>query len=161
MLIFDSHNDPIILDDADDPILTDTYWVLDLQMMDYTLAPLLMVEEIVDETVELNINGFKFILPAMWHILVVDIETQQIDVARLKKIAAKDFNAFVFGPKKSRHESIPISFSNFYSYKHNYGPSLFKHQMLCHPIDNESWINIAPSDSYNKYLKNKVSGDIV
>ena len=43
----------------------------------------------------------------------------------------------------------------------NIGPSLGKHQMLCHPISPTEWINVSPSDTYNKHLKNSVIGDIV
>jgi hypothetical protein len=161
MLIFDNNNEPIILDNVESPVLTDTFWVLDLDIMDYTLASLLVLEEIIAPTIELNIKGFKFPLPANWNILVVDQETNQLDVVQLKKIAGKDFYAFAFGANKSRHDGVHISVSNYYPSKHNVGPSLFKHQMLCHPIDSETWINVSPSDGYNKYLKNKVSGDII
>lgn len=161
MLIFDTQGDAIILDNVETPVLTDDFWVLDFQMMDYTLANLLVLEEIIAPTIELNINGFKFPLPASWNILVVDQETNQLDIVLLKKIAGKDFYAFAYGPNKSRHDWVHVSVSNYYPSKHNVGPSLQKHQMLCHPIDAETWINVSPSDGYNKYLKNKVAGDIL
>ncbi len=161
MLIFDTHDEPIILENVETPVLTDDFWVLDLQMMDFTLAQLLVLEEIVGPTIELNINGFNFCLPSSWNILVIDQETNQLDIVQLKKVAGKDFFAFTYGPNKSRHDWVHISVSNYYPNKHNVGPSLFKHQMLCHPIDAETWINVAPSDGYNKYLKNKVAGDIL
>lgn len=161
MLIFDTHNQPIILENVDTPVLTDDFWVLDLQMEDYTLAPLMVLEEITGRSVELNINGFKFPLPTKWNILIIDPETNQLDVVVLKKVAGKDFYAFVYGPNKSRHDWVHVSVSNYFPSKLNVGPALFKHQMLCHPIDAESWINVSPSDGYNKYLKNKVAGDIL
>jgi len=161
MLIFDDQNQAIILDNVETPVLTENYWVLDLQIMDYTLAQLMVLEEIIAPTVELDIRGFKFLLPLNWNILVVDQETQQIDIVVLKKVAGRDFTAFIYGPDKSRHESSRISVTNFYPNHHNVGPSLMKNQMMCHPIDAESWINVAPSDGYNKYLKDKVAGDIL
>lgn len=161
MLIFDNKSEPIILDDADAPVLTDHFWVLDFQMMDYTMSHLLVLEEIIGKTVELNINGFQFTLPASWNILVVDPDTHQLDIAQLKKVAGKDFYAFTYGPNKSRSDMVRISMSNYYLNRVNVAPSLFKHQMLCHPIDAETWINVAPSDGYNKYLKNKVAGDLL
>lgn len=161
MLIFDNNNEAIILDNVETPVLTDDFWVLDFQIMDYTLANLMVLEEIIAPTIELNINGFRFPLPANWNILVVDPETNQLDIVLLKKIAGKDFFAFTFGPNKSRHDMVHVSVSNYFPSKHNVGPSLFKHQMLCHPIDADTWINVSPSDGYNKYLKNKVAGDIV
>ena len=161
MLIFDNDNSPIIIDDAESPVLADDFWVLDFQIMDFTLSKLLVIEEIKSPTVELNIRGYQFTLPAYWNILVIDPETNQLDVAVLKKIAGKDFYAFTYGPSKARHDMVHISVSNYYPNHYNVGPSLFKHQMLCHPIDMDTWINVSPSDGYNKYLKNKLAGDIV
>jgi len=161
MLIFDNKNEAIILDNVEAPVLTDDFWVLDFQMMDYTLAHLLVLEEIIGKSVELNISGFKFILPASWNILVVDPDTHQLDIVPLKKVAGKDFYAFTYGPDKSRHDMVRITMSNYYLNRCNVAPSLFKNQMLCHPIDAETWINVSPSDGYNKYLKNKVAGDII
>jgi len=161
MLIFDNNNNPIILDKIDSPVLTDNYWVLDFQLMDFTLSKLLILEEIISPAIELNINGFVFNLPASWNILVIDKETSQLDIIPLQKVAGKDFFAFTYGPNKLRHDFVHISVSNYYPNKCNISPSLFKHQMLCHPIDSETWINVSPSDSYNKYLKDKVAGDIL
>ncbi len=161
MLIFDNNSNAIILDNVEAPVLTDHFWVLDFQLMDYTLASLLVLEEIISPTVELNINGFRFPLPASWNILVVDPETSQLDIVLLKKVAGSDFYAFAYGPNKSRYETVHVSVSNYFPNKLNVGPSLFKHQMLCHPVDSDTWINVSPSDGYNKYLKNAVAGDII
>jgi len=43
----------------------------------------------------------------------------------------------------------------------NVGPLLNKHQMLCHPISQEAWVNVSPTDVFNKYLKEKIVGDII
>lgn len=161
MLIFDKDNEPIILDDADSPVLTDSFWVFDMQILDFTLTQLMVLEEIIAPTAEININGFAFPVPTTWNILVVDTETQMLDLVQVKKVAGKDFNAFTFGPNKSRHEAARISVSNYWPNKHNVGPSLQKHQMLCHPIDQDTWVNISPSDGYNKYLKECVAGDLI
>lgn len=161
MLIFDNNNRAIILDDIYTPMVTDHFWALDLQLMDFTLSQLMVLEEIVAPTIVLSIWGFEFPLPANWNILVVDDDTQQLDVIELKDVAGKEFRALVFGPEKARHEMAVISVADYHPNKLNVGPSLFKHQMLCHPISPDAWVNVAPSDGYNKYLKEKVAGDIV
>lgn len=161
MLIFDNNNTPIILEDIYTPTIADHFWVLDLQIMDFTLAQLVVLEEIVAPTIVLSILGFEFPLPANWNILVVDEETQQLDVVEIKDVAGKEFRAMIYGPGKARHELALISAADFYPNKLNVGPSLFKHQMLCHPVAPDAWVNVAPSDGYNKYLKEKVAGDIV
>lgn len=161
MLIFDNNNDAIVLESIYTPTDTEYIWVLDLAMMDYTLAPLLVLEEVVSPSIELLVGGFAFTLPTNWNILVVDVETMQIDVVEVSELAGKEFVALVYGPDQTRIETEVITVTNYHPNYVNVGPSLNKHQMLCHPISPTSWINVAPSDSYNKYLKNKIAGDII
>ena len=67
MLIFDDRNRTVILDDIHTPTPADYMWVLDLQMMDYTLTPLLVLEEVVGASVKLRIRGFEFWMPFQVH----------------------------------------------------------------------------------------------
>jgi len=161
MLIFDNNNQAIILDSIHTPTLADHMWVLDLNMMDYTLAPLLVLEEVVSPSIELMIDGFRFVLPANWNMLVADDDTMQLDVVEISDLAGKEFKALVYGPNKLRADLSVISVTDYHPNFQNVGPSLNKHQMLCHPISPDSWVNVAPSDSYNKYLKECTAGDII
>lgn len=161
MLIFDNNNDAIILESIYTPTLADHVWVLDLAIMDFTLAPLLVLEEVVSPSIELMVRGFKFVLPANWNVLVTDEETMQLDVVEVAELAGKEFKALVYGPDLPMPELEVITVTNYHPNYQNVGPSLNKHQMLCHPISPTAWINVAPSDSYNKYLKNISTGDII
>ena len=161
MLVFDNNNQALILDSIHTPTITDHIWVLDLNMMDFTLAPLLILEEIVAPTIELMILGFRFVLPANWNILVVDDETLQLDVVEISELAGREFRVFLYGPNRPRHEMAVASVTDFHPNFHNVGPSLSKHQMLCHPVAPDLWVNVAPSDTYNKYLKDAVAGDLI
>ena len=167
MLVFDNNNDALILDSIHTPTIADHIWVLDLQMLDFTLAPLLVLEEIVSPSIELMIrtpvipDGFRFVLPANWNILVADPESMQLDVVEIAEVAGKEFRAMLFGPEHSMVDTAVISATDYYPSHHNVGPSLSKHQMLCHPVAPLTWVNVAPSDTYNKYLKNLVSGDLI
>ena len=161
MLVFDNNNNALLLDSIYVPTLADHIWVLDLNIQDFTLAPLLVLEEIVAPTIELQILGFRFPLPANWNVLVVDDDTMQLDVVEVSEVAGKEFKALVYGPEQPRHELATISVSNYHPNFHNVGPSLYKYQMLCHPVAPGLWVNVAPSDTYNKYLKEKVAGDLV
>lgn len=161
MLIFNECNDTIILDSIHTPILSEYMYVLDLNMMDYTLVPLLVLEEIVAPTIELRINNFNFKLPANWNILVVDDDTFQLDVIEISEVAGKEFKSLVYGQTESNFSTQTIHVSDYYPNHYNIGPALSKHQMLCHPISDNTWINVAPSDTYNKYLKDKVAGDLI
>jgi len=161
MLIFNENNDPIILDSIQGPTLSEYMYVLDLTLMDFTLAPLLVFEEINCPTISVTIRGFTFNLPANWNILVSDDETYQLDVVEVAELAGKEFKAMIYGMNMKLPELETITVNDYYPNFQNIGPSLNKYQMLCHPISPDAWINISPSDSYNKYLKDKVVGDII
>lgn len=161
MLIFDENNDAIMLDCIQGPVLSQYMYVLDLNMMDFTLAPLLVFEEVICPTITLQIRGFQFELPANWNILISDDETYQLDVVEISELAGKEFRALVYGMNMVNVELEPIQVVDYQLNHQNVGPSLNKYQMLCHPIDPGAWVNVAPSDAYNKYLKEKVVGDII
>lgn len=160
MLVLDHNNDALVLDSIFTPTIADHIWVLDLNMMDFTLTPLLVLEEIVAPTLEILVCGFKFVLPANWNILVADADTMQLDVIEVKKLPGKQFDAFLYGPNTDRHELATITVTDYFLSHRNIGPSLNRHHMLCHPVSPEFWVNISPSDTYNKYLKNRVAGDL-
>jgi len=160
MLIFNEDNDAIILDSIQGPTLSEYMYVLDLTLMDFTLAPLLIFEEVICPSISISIKGFTFELPANWNILVTDEETTQLDVVEVSELAGKEFKAMIYGMNMSRPELGKITVNDYFPNFQNIGPSLNKYQMLCHPISPDAWVNVAPSDSYNKYLKEKLVGDI-
>lgn len=161
MLIFDSNNQPTVIDNIHTPILTDHMWVLDFNMMDFTLSPISVLEQFVSPAHIVRIKGFEFPLPSGWNILVYDRETSQLDVVEVFETAGRQFNALVYGPRKANFAPGTITVTNYYPDYQHVAPSLNKHQMLCHPIGPDEWVNVAPSDAYNKYLKDKVVGDLV
>lgn len=161
MLIFDDEAQPIIIDSIYSPVKTDHMWVLDLTMMDFTLSPLLVLEEAICPSVQVQLKGFEFILPAYWNILVYDRETQQLDVVEISEAAGREFTAFIYGPHKHQVSSAPIYVTNYFLDRKNTYPTLNKHQMLCHPINANEWVLVGPSDGFNKYLKDKNVEDLV
>jgi hypothetical protein len=161
MLVFNNKADPVILDSIFVPTPTDYFWVLDLNINDYTLAPLTILEEIICPSITVVIRGFEFTLPAYWNILVYDMETTQLDAIQLSRLVGREFTALVFGPKKIRPVPAPIQYVDYILEHKNVGPSLAKHQMMCHPIGPTEWVCISPSDTYNKYLKDMLVGDII
>lgn len=164
MLIFDDNNKTIILDNVYTPTPTEYMWVLDLQIMDYTLAPLLVLEEIICPSIKVRIRGFNFFLPANWNMLIYSKETSEIDVVEISELAGREFTSFVYDisdPRIVKYTPGTVTVVDYASEYVNVGPSLNKHQMLCHPISPTEWVNVSPSDTYNKYLKNAVIGDIL
>jgi len=161
MLIFDENNHAIMLENIQGPVLSEYMYVLDLNMMDFTLAPLLVFEEVICPTIVLNIGGFTFELPANWNILISDYETSQLDVAEISELAGKEFKAVVYGMNMNNIHLETIQVVDYIPSHQNVGPALNKYQMLCHPVNQTSWINISASDGYSKYLKERVIGDII
>lgn len=161
MLIFDDQSQPIILDNIYSPVPTSHMWVLDLQMMDYTLSPLVMLEETNCSSMQIAINGFEFILPSFWSILVYDTETSQLDLIELSDATGKEFTAAVYGPNQHRINPGKITVTNYFIEHKNVGPSLNKHQLLCHPISATEWVSVSPANTFNKYLKEMTIGDIL
>jgi hypothetical protein len=149
-----------MIDNIYTPTVSEFMWVLDLTQMDFTLAPILVFEEIVCSSLELRIGGFDFIVPANWNILVYDSETSQLDVAELSHTAGKQFTAVVYGPTKTKPSPATVTVINYFNEHKNVTPSLNKHQMLCHAIGPDEWVCIAPSDCFNKYLKDRALGDL-
>jgi hypothetical protein len=161
MLIFDTENKPVLLDSIYTPTLTDHMWVLDLNLMDFTMSPLLVLEEIVCPVIVVTIKGFEFPLPANWNILVYDTETSQLDVIELSEAAGREFTALIYGPHKGNFSPATVAVTNYFPEFRIVAPSLNKHQMLCHPIGPDEWVTVSPSDSYNKYLKDRIVGDLI
>lgn len=164
MLIFDDNEQTIILDNIYTPTPVDYMWVLDLSIMDYTLTPLLVLEEIVCPSIKVQIRGFEFWLPSNWNILVFSDETLQLDVVEISELAGREFTAFVYdisNPRIVNYHTGLCTVIDYMPERVHTGPQLNKHQMLCHPIGPQEWVNITPSDTYNKYLKELVVGDIL
>ena len=162
MLILDENSKTTILDSVTTPLPVDFIWVLDLNMMDYTITPLIMLEEVVAPTSTLEVNGFQFKIPSLWHILVVSEENTQIDTIHIgKELAGKYHTILIYGSACSMVGFGHVKVVDYEPIGYNYVPSLSKHQMLCHPIGPNEWVNVAPTDASNKYLRDKLVGDII
>ena len=103
----------------------------------------------------------QFIVPANWNILIYSEDTQQLDVVEVSNIPGKEFTALINGPTLSRIKGARVTVTDYIPTYRNIVPLLGKNQLLCHPISPDLWVNIAPSDTYNKYLKDLMVGDII
>lgn len=161
MLIIDDNNDTIILHNLHTPVASKYFWVLDLQLMDFTLTPMSMFEELWCDCVALEIEGFAFSVPAKWRVLVSDEETSTLDVVEAEELSKIPFSVVVYDNERSFAYHKPARVIDASPDEVVVYPSLNRHHMLCHPIAPNRWITIAPNDTYNKYLKNTVLGDIL
>ena len=161
MMILNEQGKTIIIDNLYMPLISNYLWVLDLALMDYALVPFNILEEITCSSITLEIFGFEFTLPSNWYVLIYDEETTQVDVVQVSELAGSEFNALIYGPKMTKPSPGKIRVVDYHAQFPNVGPSLNKHQMLCHPVASNAWISVSSTDVYNKYLKDVVLADIV
>lgn len=161
MLIFQEDEEVRIIDSIKPVLVDDHYYVLDLDQKDFTLIPLQVIEATTAPAVELLIDGFSFMVPATWNILMCDPETSQLDISEVGAVLGKSFHSFVYGfnmPIVQLHRIEAVNYMPSYT---SYSPAMGKNNMLCHPIDQDRWVNLSPTDSYNKYFRNTIlSGDL-
>ena len=129
--------------------------------MDFTLSPLIMLEETISPHHTLNVHDFSFKVPSTWNILIYSEETMEVDTISIKKLSGKDFTAFISGFNVTSVIPGIIKIVDYQCEDISFGPSLNKNQMLCHPISPDTWVLISPSDMYNKYLKDCAVGNIL
>ena len=154
MILLDENSDPIILDDIDIPFPVSHFWALDLDLMDFTLKELKLNEELAGvKTLVLVINGWHIEAPADWNILVYSPETSELDVVTLSDLTKHTFSAFVYNHKTQKLVENTIRVVHYDQDATVQVPSLIKNSMLCHPLGYDMWACIAPTDSYNKYIK--------
>jgi hypothetical protein len=161
MIISDENSNPIIIDSINAPIISDYFWVLDLEDKDYRLAKYLVNEEIHSPTLSVSILGYVIDLPTSWNILVFSPETSQLDIVNVSELTRGDFVAVVFDHKKSAVIPGVISVLAYNTYNAVHTPSLSKNEMLCHALGPNYWVSVSSTDSYNKYLKNCIVGDLI
>jgi len=162
MLIFQESESVSIIDTIKPILLEDYFWVLDLEMRDFTLTPLNVIESITSPGIELLVDNFSFIVPAAWNIMIVDPETSELDISDVASVLGKKFHAFSYGFKSYMPEHHVIEAIDYHPMHESFSPSLSKNHMLCHPIDETRWINVSPADSYNKHFRNTIlTGDII
>ncbi len=161
MLIFDENTRPIIFQSHSDPTPSDYFWVFDLEMMDFTLTKIVFLEDTVGPSITLQVGNFNFDIPSFWNLLIYDPDTSQIDVISLKEACGKSFTALVYGPNTNTVTGVKVVAVDYSPCKSHVYPALNKHQMLCHPIGPDSWVMVSPADSFNKYLRDAVIGDIM
>lgn len=159
MIIINENNQSILLDTIYSPVPSNYLWVLDLEVQDYMLTDIKMLEEIIAPTVFLKVLGFTFPVPANWNVLIFGEDTGQVDIVDAGSLATNSFTALVSGPSFSQPMSAPLQVVDYKFEFTNIAPSLQKHQMMCHPINEAMWINISPSDNFNKYLRSAIVTD--
>jgi len=164
MVISDENSFPILIENIETPTLTNYFWVLQLSLqgeIDFTLQGLEMLEEQSTPTLEFLIGGYLVEAPTNWNILVYSEETAQLDVAEISDLTRSRFTAVVYLHKTGKVVPGPVKVIDYHREAHIRCPTLNKHTMLCHHVGPSGWVCLAPTDNYNKYLKDTLVGDLM
>lgn len=161
MKILNERNQLEVLDHLLCNVVGETFWVLDLGIMDFTLTPLLMLEEQRCSAVQTIIGTEHVTIPSSWKVMIYDSDTSELDVIDIKDVAGRDFTAFGYGPMRAIPKPLPIKVVGHVDDFTFVVPSKHKQQMWCLPIDDTTWIVCCDSDAHVKYLKDASIGDII
>lgn len=161
MIVFDQNSKAVVLENICTPTAVEHFWALDMSMMDFTLSALTTLEEAFCPAVEVEIQDFRFWVPARWNVLVYDRDTSQVDIVEFSETAGNYFTAFVYGPKKVKPTPEIIKVTNYVPNMPHVYPTMNRNQMLCHPVSPDEFVVISGTDGYNKYLKNIIVGDLI
>jgi hypothetical protein len=159
MLIFNSRDNIENISSLSAELSDDYMWILDLEMLDFTLSPVELLMEIECPIITLKFNNLVFDLPTNWFMLIYDEETTMLDVVKVSDMVGKGHTAFVYGNYETRVTSTPLTVIDYSPRKVVALPSLTKKQMLCHPISDSKWICIGITDVFAKTVKDLSVGD--
>ncbi len=157
MFITTEHNKTIEIQSIDEPMTTDYFWVCDLIQQDFMLSKLIMLEEFNAPTLTLSIHGKLVNLPAEWNILVYSPDTSEVDMVQISDLTKNDFTIFFYDHKNSKVIETKSKIVKYIANSTVRTPSFNKNNMLCHPVGDNHWIMVAPTDTFNKYLKDSVT----
>lgn len=134
MLVLPDYGFAYAIDDVAAVVIPKHAWFYDVQVNDFLLRPIHMLEETTGPTVKARINGTVLYVPASWYILIVDDETKTVDTVQITQCASAAFKAYLMHPRLNRYEAISVELLDL-DYNgvvvHLTIPRL---TMICHPI---------------------------
>lgn len=157
MLISNETYSSVAIRSIDEPMNTDYFWVLDLLEQDFMLSKLIMLEEFSAPTLKINVKGNLIELPAEWNILVYSPDTSTVDMVQISDLTKSNFSLFLYDHVKNKVVENVTKVMDYSSSSVVRTPSFNKNLMMCYPIGESAWIMVAPTDTYNKYLKESVT----
>lgn len=170
MLIFTDYHKPLIIDSLDTPLVTRHHWVLSGSMKDFKLSTIPYIEETKGPSIEVMVEGFSFIVPASWNILVVDDETTTIDTVPISNCSTGSHKVLLMSAVDSKIRKGNIKVLDLHPVYSCYHPMIAKGTMLCHPVGPEERrdgvenilnVMIGPHDLYSKYLKDMSAAELL
>lgn len=134
MNILTEYNFPYMISDLGAPIVPKFNWIFSTDLMDFSLSPIMYLEETTGPALKIMINKTPLEIPASWNILVVDHETMMIDTIPIADCSTKSYKAFLFCPTSMNLFLDDIKFVDFIPHISLCHTSIPKNSMICHPV---------------------------
>lgn len=132
MIILPEYGHAFTIDDVSSVVIPKYAWFYDMQLNDFLLRPIHMLEETTGPTVTARVNGTIINVPASWYMLIVDDETKTVDTVPIDRCSS--FKAYLMHPRLNRYEAIDVELLDIDyngSVVHLTIPRL---TMICHPV---------------------------
>ena len=157
-----------MLDNIYGPVIPKHFWVFSAPMMDFTLAPIIYLEEISGPAFDIEIDGTVLTVPSSWSLMVTDDEQCMVDTVPINICSRNDYHALLMLDNVNKHGAQKIRVIDFHEHKTLVYPMLDKGCMLCTPIKQEKIKGvdahycaiIGPTDISGKYFSDVSIGDI-
>lgn len=137
MIIFTDYNKPYVIDDLYSPVVPRHFWVFNGLMQDFTLSPIMYLEETSGPTFEIEVDGVSVLLPASWHLLVTDDDHYKVDTVRVSDCSKNRYHALLMTDADNKVRTAEIRVVDYFDHKSLIHPMLDKENMLCHPISDQ------------------------
>lgn len=168
MLILTEYNKNYIIESLTGPVVPKFCWTFSGPMLDFMLSPITYLEETTGPTKTIEINGFRFEMPAGWNILITERETFQLDTVPIASCSSQHTLAFVMSPTNYMLRMAEVKVVDYCEEKSLVHPLIAKGTGLCHPAgcikNGDTEIDLAvvitPHDLY-KHIAGKAVGDIM
>lgn len=121
------------LDDVSGVVIPKHAWFYDVQVNDFLLKPIHMLEETCGPTVTARINGALVDIPASWYILVVDEDTKTVDTVTIDRCAGA-FRAYMMHPRINRYESAEVQLLDLKLQGAVVHMAIPRFTLVCHPV---------------------------
>jgi hypothetical protein len=170
MLIFTDYNKPLIIDSLDTPLVTRHHWVLSGTMKDFKLSNIPYIEETKGPSIEVMVEGFRFVLPASWNIMVVDDETKVLDTIPIANCSTGSHKVLLMSSFDTKVRTADIHVLDLFPVYSCYHPMVGKGTMMCHPVGPEKRrdgvenilnVLVGPHDLYSKYIKDMTAAELL
>lgn len=134
MKILPDYGHSYSLDDVSAPVVPKYNWFYDVELNDFLLRPIRLLEETTGTTARIRINSQEFNVPATWNILMVDLETKMVDTVQVTQCASSNYQAFLMHPEVHAYSLAPVVLLDLFMKESCVHVMIPRMDMMLHPV---------------------------